>query len=236
MKTISVVIPAYNEEKRLPLTLKKWQDFISTNKNSKFKIIEIIIVDDGSSDKTIRVAQYFEKSLPTKIIKIGKNKGKGNAVKTGIKKAIGDFIFIYDADAAVEPEEINKLISHAKDADIIIGSRTATESNAKISLFRHLVGLCFHLLCMPLIPGIKDASCGAKLFKTDVAKKIFEMQKLNRFAFDVEILWLAKKLNYKIKEIGITWREIPESKVKIFRDGLEMFFSVLGLYKRQLFG
>jgi len=87
---------------------------------------------------------------------------------------------------------------------------------------------------LPLIPKIKDASCGVKLIKTDVAKKIFERQYIKRFAFDIEILWLAKNMNYHIKEAGVKWDEIPGSKVKVSRDSVEMFFSVLGLYKRAI--
>jgi glycosyltransferase involved in cell wall biosynthesis len=233
MKTISIIIPAYNEEKRLPATLEKWQILLA-KKNPNYKVAEIIIVDDGSKDKTISVAQYFKKSLPIKIIEVKPNKGKGNAVRAGVKKAVGDLIFIYDADAAVLPEEIEKLLSKIDNADIVIGSRTAKDSKTKMSFKRKLVGKCFHIICYPLLPKIKDASCGAKLSKTDVAKKIFELQKIDRFAFDIEILWLAKKLNFKIQEVGIIWQEIPNSKVNIIKDSFEMFFSVLGLYKRAL--
>jgi dolichyl-phosphate beta-glucosyltransferase len=236
MKTISILVPAYNEEKRLPSTLKKWQEFLNNEKNLEYKVNEIIIIDDGSKDKTISVAQRFNEFLPIKVINIEKNKGKGNAIRCGVKKAGGDFIFIYDADAAVLPEEIKKFLLEIKEYDIVIGSRTAKNSKTKMSFIRRFIGLCFHIFCYPLIPKIKDASCGAKLFKTEFAKQIFELQKINRFAFDIEILWLAKKMNYKIKEVGVTWQEISGSKVNIFKDSLEMFFSVLGLYKRSLFG
>jgi len=234
MKTISILIPAYNEEKRLPSTLKKWQEFLNNKKSLEYKIKEIIIIDDGSEDKTIPVAQYFNKCLPIKIIRIGKNKGKGNAIRAGVKNATGDFIFIYDADAAVLPKEIKKLLLQIDNADIVIGSRIAKDSKTTMSFKRRLVGMCFHIAYYPLLPRIKDASCGAKLFKTEPAKKIFDLQKINRFAFDIEILWLAKKLNFKIKEVGIVWQEIPNSKVKVLKDGAEMFFSVLGLYSRAL--
>lgn len=235
MKTISVVIPAYNEEKRLKKTLIKWQDFLKSE-NSDFKILEIIIIDDGSNDNTCQIARSFTNLLPIKTIKLRQNKGKGRALKNGVKESAGDLIFIYDADAAVLPEEIKKLFLQIDDADIVIGSRTAVGANTTLSLKRRFVGICFHLFCLPLIPNIKDASCGAKLFRTNIAQKIFLLQKINRFAFDIEILWLAKKLNFKIKEIGLVWQEIPGSKVRILKDGLEMFVSVLGIYKRHLFG
>jgi dolichyl-phosphate beta-glucosyltransferase len=235
MKTISVIIPAYNEEKRLGKTLSKWQEFLRTA-ILNYEIKEIIIVDDGSEDKTAEIAESFKKQLPIKIIKISQNHGKGNAVRNGVAASAGDLIFIYDADAAALPGELNKLFFQVNGVDIVIGSRIALGAKINMSLLRRLAGMCFHLLCRPLVPGIKDASCGAKLFKNSSAKKIFKLQKINRFAYDIEILWLAKKLNYKIKEVGISWREVPGSKVNILRDGFEMLFSVLYLYKRQLFG
>lgn len=233
MKTISVVIPAYNEEKRLGKTLSLWQDFLKIE-NPDYKIAEIIVVDDGSEDKTCQITESFKKLLPIKIIKISPNQGKGNAVRAGVKETAADLIFIYDADAAVAPEEINKLLFYEPEHDIVIGSRTTAGVKAKISFKRRVVGICFHLFCSPLLPNIKDASCGAKLFKRQAAQKIFDQQKINRFAFDIEILWLAKKLNFRIKEVGLAWQETPGSKVKIFRDGWEMFISVLGIYKKHL--
>jgi dolichyl-phosphate beta-glucosyltransferase len=233
MKTISVIIPAYNEAKRLPETLKKWQIFLSHNKND-FLIKDIIVVDDGSADKTILAAESFGNFLPVKTIKIYPNQGKGNAVKTGVKKADSDFILIYDADAATPPEEIGRLFSETKNADFVIGSRIIDGAKTTMSFKRKFVGKCFHFLCLPLIPKIRDASCGVKLIKTDIAKKIFERQYIKRFAFDIEILWLAKKMNCQIKEVGVKWDEIPGSKVKVSRDSVEMLFSVLGLYKKAI--
>ena len=233
MKTISIIIPAYNEEYRLPATLQKWQDFLSHNKNN-FLINKIIVVDDGSTDNTIQTAESFGNVLSMQIIKISPNQGKGNAVKAGIAAANSDFIFIYDADAAVPPQELNKLFCQINGSDLAIGSRSANGAQVKISLFRKFVGKCFRLVCYFLIPGIKDASCGAKLIKTDAAKQIFDKQHIKRFAFDVEILWLAKRMNYKIKEVGVVWYEIPGSKVRVSRDSAEMLFSVLGLYKKAI--
>lgn len=233
-KTISVIIPAYNEEKRLPKTLRAWQKFLIKD-YPDFKIIEIIIADDGSKDRTSNAAEYFNNSLPIKTIKISPNRGKGFAVRTGIESSSGDFVFIYDADAAVQPGEIVKLLPQTNEYDIVIGSRMVKGAEVKMSMARKFIGLCFHSLCFILIPEIKDASCGAKLIRADAAKKLFELQKIDRFAFDIEILWLAKKLGFKIKEVGVAWNEIPGSKVKIFHDSLEMFISVAGLYKKHFF-
>jgi len=235
MQTISIIIPAYNEKKRLPKTLTKWQDFLSHN-TTNFIIKEILIVDDGSTDKTAGISNSFKNILPIKTIEIKPNQGKGNAVKAGVDNSNSDFIFIYDADAAVLPQELKKLFNEIKTADIVIGSRLAKGSKTSMSNLRKFIGKCFHLLCFPLIPKIKDASCGAKLLKTDIAKKIFAKQKIKRFAFDIEILCVAKKMGLKIKEVGIEWKEIPGSKVNIIKDGTEMLLAILGLYKRALLG
>lgn len=235
METISLIIPAYNEEKRLAKTLLLWQKFLEKNALGH-KVLEIIIADDGSTDNTVKIAESFKQNLPIKIIKINPNQGKGNAVKQGVRASQGNLVFIYDADAATRPEEIKKLLEYIGKFDFVIGSRTAKGADSKISFIRRIIGACFHIVCWPLISDIKDASCGAKLLRKTAAEKIFSEQKIKRFAFDVEILWLAKKYGIDIKEVGLKWKEIPGSKVKIFKDGAEMFISVLGLYKRQLLG
>jgi dolichyl-phosphate beta-glucosyltransferase len=233
METISVVIPAYNEEKRIGKTLDYWASFL---KNSDLNCREIIIVDDGSKDRTSEIAASYKNCLPIKTIKIKENQGKGNAVRAGVLESLGDMVFVYDADAAAKPDQINKILSQINSSDIVIGSRITKGAKIKMSFKRRFVGVCFHLFCLALLPGIKDASCGAKLFKRNAAQKIFKLQTLKRFAYDIEILWLAKKLNLKIKEVGIEWEETPGSKVRILRDSLEMFFAVLYLYKKQIFG
>jgi dolichyl-phosphate beta-glucosyltransferase len=236
MKTISVIIPAYNEELRIGKTLALLEKYIKTNTDD-FEIIEIIIVDDGSTDRTNNIVKSFSNTFPVpiKIIEIKPNMGKGHAVKVGVLSSNGYFVLIYDADASTLPEEINKLFALTNEADFVLGSRTIRGSSIKISFHRKIIGILFHLFCSPLLPGIKDASCGMKLIEKNCARKIFGEQKINRFAFDIEILWLAKKNNFKIKEVGIIWEEMPNSKIKIFRDGAEMFISVLSIYKRNLF-
>lgn len=234
MKKISVVIPAFNEEKRLGKTLGLWRKFLKAGVKN-FKVLEIIVVDDGSKDKTVDVAKLCGANLPIKIIKIIPNKGKGHAVKMGVKASKGDLVLVYDADAAATPSEIKRLLKFTDKFDVIIGSRTIEGAYAKVSLLRQFVGFCFHMVCLPIIPGIQDASCGAKLFSKKSAKKIFAEQQIKRFAFDIEILWLAKKFGFQIKEVGLKWQEIPGSKVNVLKDGVEMFFCVMGLYKRKFF-
>lgn len=233
-KTVSIVIPAYNEEDRLPETLLKIKNYFAEDRGD-FSLLEVIIVDDGSKDKTSEKAHGFEQKLPIVVITLPQNKGKGCAVRTGMLSAKGDFAFMYDADAATPIEELGKLFGAGKGGDVVIGSRVLGEKKEVIMTpFRRLVGLCFHFICSPLLPGIADASCGAKLFSKNAARQIFEKVTLDRFAFDIEALWLARRLGFKIVEIPVSWTAIPGSKVSVYRDSPEMFGSVMGILWRSL--
>lgn len=233
MSTLSIIIPAYNEALRLPATLDKIKEFFSSPRD--FVLKEVIVVDDGSRDETTLVAKNFTDLLPVKVITLLKNCGKGAAVRAGVKQANGDFVFIYDADAATPIGELTNFFTASQNNDIVIGSRVGgTGRLVVMTRWRRFVGWCFHTLCAPLLPGITDASCGAKLFSLASAQAIFNEQKLNRFAFDIEILWLARLLGYKVSEVAVEWQAIPGSKVSIARDSWEMFWAVMGLYFRQL--
>ncbi len=234
-KVISIVIPAYNEEERLPHTLISIAEYFK-NEHNNFSLEEVIVVDDGSKDGTASVARSFSKILPIKVIVISPNKGKGNAVRIGSLSSKGDCVFMYDADGATPIEELERFIEYGNNADMVIGSRIAgQESKVVMAPFRRFMGWCFHIVCSGLLPGIEDASCGAKLFSKKVAQEVFSKQRLNRFAFDIEILWLAHNLGFTIKEIPVNWFAVPGSKVNVYRDGIEMFWSVVGLYRRQMF-
>ncbi len=231
--TVSIIIPAYNEAKRLPTTLTAISFWLPTA--ADFNLKEIIVVDDCSIDNTADLAQGFSGRLPIQVIKLPANCGKGCAVRTGILAATGDLILMYDADGATSLADLQKLVTEAKTNQVVIGSRLAGDNQiVQMSVFRRLVGLVFHWLCAPLLPRIKDASCGAKVFQREAAQAIFMAQKLDRFAFDIEILWLARRLGYSVKEVPVNWQAVPGSKVKVWRDAPEMFWSVLRLYGRQL--
>ncbi len=230
MTSISLIIPAYNEAKRLPLALNSLADFFA---GAQLNLQEVIIVDDGSSDETVAVASSFSEHLPIKVLRLDANYGKGYAVKRGVEAAVGELIIMYDADGATLPTSLTPLIEASADCPIVIGSRVLSKQ-VQISFWRRLVGFIFHLLCFPLIPGIKDASCGAKVFRYGVAQAIFKETRLKRFAFDIEVLWLARQKGYEIKELPVAWQERPGSKVKVGRDAPEMFLAILGLYFRAL--
>ncbi len=231
--TLSIVIPAYNEAKRLPKTLERLQDCFAAQ--TDVTLLEVIVVDDGSQDGTAAMAAEWAGRLPIRTEILPLNQGKGAAVRTGVLAAHGDLVLFYDADGATPPSEILKLIAVQRQtsADVVIGSRIAAEKGiVTMSYSRRFIGRVYHALCSPLVPGIHDTACGCKLFTHQAAQRLFALQTIDRFAFDVEILFLAHRLGLVIKEVTVNWTAVGESKVRVVRDGLNMFRSVLGLYRR----
>lgn len=230
---VSIIIPAFNEATRLPTTFKNILIYHKTN-----PIFEIIIVDDGSRDATSQIAKSRSNDLPIKVISLPKNKGKGAATRAGVLMAKGDYILLYDADGATPIEEILKILPPlvSGNADIVIGSRVLGEDRGidSMSLHRRLMGRVYRKLCQHLVPGLRDTACGFKLFRKEVAKHIFSLQQVNRYAFDVEILSIALQQGYRIQEIPVHWTAIPGSKVRIIRDTFQMTWSVFMLYMGSL--
>ncbi|MCM8767179.1 MAG: glycosyltransferase family 2 protein [Candidatus Omnitrophica bacterium] len=225
---ISIVIPAYNEEKRILKTIEKIYKYFK-NKNYDF---EIIVVDDGSKDKTFEIVEKFAKNKKEIIIlKHPKNLGKGAAVRTGVLSASGNFILFTDADLSTPIEEFEKLKEKIENGyDIAIGSRGLKDSKIVIPqpFYRRIIGKIFPILVrLIVIKDFKDTQCGFKLFKKEQGKKIFSQLKTGGFAFDVEVLAKAKKEGYKIAEVGIVWYNSPRSSVRILKDSFRMFFSLL---------
>jgi dolichyl-phosphate beta-glucosyltransferase len=199
---------------------------------------EIIIVDDGSSDATASVAGARHARIPTELIRFEQNRGKGAAARAGMLAATGDCCLLYDADAATPPGEIPKLAQRIRlhGADVVIGSRVRGQEDGSVSMQSHrrLIGRAYHMLSSALIPGIDDAACGAKLFTRQAAQDLFSRQRIERFAFDIEILSLALRLGYQVYEMPIRWEAIPGSKVSLVRDSLNMSWCVMKLYVRHL--
>jgi dolichyl-phosphate beta-glucosyltransferase len=238
MKLLSIIIPAYNEERRLPETLKKIHKYLTKR---KFRH-EILVVDDGSKDNTIKAASTV-KGIKIKIVRNIKNRGKGFSINHGIKTAKGDIILFTDADLSTPIEFFDDFIRlHNTGTDVVIASRAIKGSRKKVKqpFYRDIGGRVFNLF-VKIITGLmlNDTQCGFKSFKKKAAKSIFPRQTIFDFGFDAEILFIAKKHNFSIKESPVDWYDSPATKVKVFRDTLKMFFGllkirfndVLGLYK-----
>jgi len=225
---VSIIIPAYNEEKRLGTTLEKIHNYFK-DKGINF---EIIVVDDGSRDGTVNLVKNFSIEHPEVRLRCHlKNKGKGAAVKTGVLTTEGDVILFTDADLSTPIEEFGKL-KKAIDSgyDIAIGSRGVQGAKVKIkqNLLRRLIGIAgSYLIRLILTDRFSDTQCGFKMFKSDCGKALFQEQKISGFAFDIEILYKAIKKNYKVKEIPVEWLNSPESRVSVIKDPIRVFRDLL---------
>jgi dolichyl-phosphate beta-glucosyltransferase len=225
---ISVIIPCYNEEKIIYQNVIKVFNYLK----EKFKNFEIIVVNDGSNDRTIEELRKLENFIPIKIIDNKKNQGKGRAVKDGILKSNCDVIMFVDADLPVRVEEIERFFNEIKKGyDIVIASRFLPGAKLIIPAkwYRKLAERIFMILRMIILNTfeIKDTQCGFKMFRGEVAKKIFSKSKIDGFAFESEIIFLAKKFGYKIKELPVLLQNPRESHVKIFKDPFQMFFDLI---------
>lgn len=232
MQNISVIIPAYNEERRIISTLIKINNYLKTEKYD----YEIIVIDDGSKDRTVELVQQQGFA---KIIRNPGNKGKGYSVKQGMLSAKNEWILFSDADLSTPIEELDKFKPYAGSHEVMIGSRCLAQS--KIALhqpfYRELPGKIFgkmvKLICLK---EITDSQCGFKLFSRNAAQKIFSKQTINRFGFDVEILYLAKKYGYSLKEIPITWTNDRQTRLNLFTDSISMFKDIIKIRINDLLG
>jgi len=226
---ISIVVPAFNEAKRLPAFL----DQLISWSNSSKTIYEIIVVDDGSSDKTAEIAMSYRPRFSNlSIMQIRENRGKGYAVREGLLRAVGEICVYLDADGSTGPEEIEKNLHYItkEDYDIFVGSRVLKnkEQVLKVKWYRKLIGQMFNFFVQTfLFKNIKDTQCGFKMFRKEVVRPLFSRNYLRRFGFSVEILYLAHKMGYKIKEGPVSWHDVAGSKVNLFSDSIKMFFNII---------
>jgi dolichyl-phosphate beta-glucosyltransferase len=223
-ESISFVIPAYNEEALIAATLKESCEFFK----SHFKRFEVIVIDDGSSDATVSIVLEFMKTVPQlKLIKNERNQGKGFSVRRGIEEADCELILFSDADLSTPLDEVFKLMREIERcADVAIGSRALPESNIIKSqqFHRRNMGKIFNVLVQILLfRGIYDTQCGFKCFRKTAAKRIAARQRLSRFCFDVEMLYIARKMKYIVKETPVRWINREQSRVAVVKDSLNMF-------------
>jgi len=222
---LSVVIPVFNEEERLPASLER----ILAWKGDLCSISEVIVVDDGSQDATLAIAKRFtDERLRT--VTYHPNAGKGYAIRRGVLESTADVILLCDADLSTPIEEADALARHLADFEIVIGSRAIDVSTVtrKQPWYRQQMGRTFNTI-MRMITGLpyRDTQCGFKLMTRDAGRAIFTEAVIDRFAFDVEMLIIAHHLGLHVKEAPVTWLNSEDSRVRIVRDSSRMLLDII---------
>jgi dolichyl-phosphate beta-glucosyltransferase len=225
---LSIVVPSYNEEARLPRSIELIERHLAASGIS----YELILVDDGSSDGTREIQDAAARRNPAvRLVALPRNRGKGRALAEGVAVAKGAEILVTDADLSTPIEELDKLRAAVHGgAGVAIGSRALRGSRVEISqpVYRVLMGKVFNLLVQALLlPGIWDTQCGFKLFRADVAHEVFAGLTTDGFGYDPEVLYLAKKRGVKIAEVPVVWRNSAPTKVMPIKSSIDMFKHVV---------
>lgn len=232
---LSIVIPAHNEENRLPRTLEQVFAFLKTQDYAS----EVIVVENGSSDDTFAIATEFAKKHPSLAVIHEERNGKGNAVRRGMLEARGEYRFICDADLSMPIEDLPHFLPPAlDDFDIAIGSREAPGSiRYEEPSYRHIGGRAINLAIRTLIlPGLNDTQCGFKCFRAKTTEELFHKQTITGWSFDIELLFLARRKTLRIREIPIRWKYDPDSKVSAVRDALRMLGDIFRIHLNAMRG
>ena len=225
---LSVVVPCFNEEQRLPRTVEKIESYL----DARHLDHELILVDDGSADGTRQVMDAAAaRHGSVRVETLPRNRGKGRALAVGVEAAKGDEILLTDADLSTPIEELDKLEAALGDgAGVAIASRAVRGSRVEVSqpVYRVLMGKAFNLIVQAvLLPGIWDTQCGFKLFRADVAKRVFASLSTDGFGYDPEVLYRARRQGVKIAEVPVVWRNSAETKVSPIRSSIDMFKHVI---------
>ncbi len=242
---LSIIIPAFNEERRLPRGLAKIRDYLAT-RNLAGGQVEIIVVDDGSRDRTAAIAEEWSRELPAlRLVLNRENRGKGYSVRRGVLEASGRIALFTDADLSAPIEEADKLLAAIEAGnDVAIGSRAIDRSLIFVrqARLREVAGMIFNGF-VRLFTGLsfQDTQCGFKAFVRERSLIVFEQQRIEGFGFDPEILFLAKRHGLRAVEIPVRWAHDPATKVHVVRDSLLMFLDLvyirwnwlIGRYPRQ---
>lgn len=224
---LSVIIPFYNEEKIIENNILQIYNYLKP----KLEFEIIIINDKGQNVEALTKLNKEIKELY--LIENDKNYGKGYSIRKGFKSSCGEIILISDADLSTPIEEFDKLYDYyKKNESIVIGSRNTNESKVLIiqPIYRIIVGKVYNLLIKKILKlNFNDTQCGFKLFKREILKNLINKTKSNRFGLDIELIYFATKENYNIEEVGVKWKNQPNSSVLIFRDSILMFIEIIKL-------
>lgn len=234
---LSIIIPAYNEENRLPAYLARVLEYLEMQDFS----FEVLVVNDGSTDATAEMVEGISsRNQRIKLIRLPENRGKGYAVKTGMLAASGKLRLFADADGATpitELERLRKAIDSG--ADVAIASRAMKDDTRTINahLHRKVIGRVFHCIVSTLtVKGLRDTQCGFKLFTAEAAQAVFRLQRIHDFGFDVEILFLCQRNGYRIAEVPVNWTDVAGSKVSLIRDSMKMFWDIFKIRFNEVAG
>jgi len=224
---VSIIVPAYNEELRIKKTLESINNYFLDKRITR----QIIVVDDGSSDNTAEAVAALKKEINgLTLISYQTNYGKGYAVKKGVEQSHGALILFTDADNSTPIEEFDKFHPLLLDNQVVIGSRYISGSNIVVTQpkYRACLGRVGNkLIQFFLLDGVNDTQCGFKAFQHDAAKQIFNRMKVNRFGFDMEILSIARLLNFTISEVPVSWYNSPESRIRPIKDAFRTFTELI---------
>ena len=222
---LSVVLPAFNEAQRLGPSLERVLAYLE----GRGVPFEVLVVDDGSADATAAVAERFV-DRGVAVVRLAPNRGKGAALRAGVATSTGRRVLLCDADLSTPIEDVERLEAELARAPVVLGSRAleASRITRRQPLHRELMGKVFNRIVRLLgVTGIRDTQCGFKLLDGDVARALFAELTIDRFAYDVELVWLARQRGHRVVETGVTWHDSPASKVHPLRDASRMLWDVL---------
>ena len=233
---LSIIIPSYNEELRLPATLDRIAAYLQTYPGAA----EVLVVDDGSKDRTAAVAESCRGKIPSlRVLSNGMNRGKGYSVRHGMRESQGRIALFTDADLSAPIEEAGKLLEALENNDVAIGSRAVDRRLITVheSIFREFAGIIFNkivraILWLPFV----DTQCGFKAFRREKCGIIFEQQRIERFGFDPELLYLARRHGLRTVELPVRWGHSAATKVSMLRDSIQMFVDVFTIRWNALTG
>ncbi|MBN2493949.1 MAG: glycosyltransferase family 2 protein [Deltaproteobacteria bacterium] len=226
---LSVVIPAYNEQQRIGQSLDRLRAYC----DREHPQYEVLVVDDGSSDRTAELVAERCAGWPAlELLRMERNRGKGAATRRGVLRTRGEWVLCSDADLSTPIEYLAPLLAAGEQNEVVIGSRAVAgaQITRRQPVYRVLMGRVFNWVVRALTaPGLQDTQCGFKLFRRDAARAIFSRTAIDGFAFDVEALFIAHRLGYRIAEVPVAWHNDERSKVRLIRDPARMFLDVIAV-------